>query len=63
MTSTISSPIQVRGVSKVTARRAPEIGEHNEQILMELGFDLKAIEGFRASGAVPELRRAETASK
>jgi formyl-CoA transferase len=63
MTSTISSPIQVHGVSKVTARRAPEIGEHNEQILTELGFDLKAIEGFRASGAVPELRRAETASK
>jgi formyl-CoA transferase len=63
MTSTISSPIQVHGVSKVTAKRAPEIGEHNEQILTELGFDLKAIEGFRASGAVPELRRAETASK
>jgi formyl-CoA transferase len=63
MTSTISSPIQVHGVSKVTAKRAPEIGEHNEQILKELGFDPKAIEGLRASGAVPELRRAETASK
>jgi crotonobetainyl-CoA:carnitine CoA-transferase CaiB-like acyl-CoA transferase len=56
MTSTISSPIQVHGVSKVAARRAPEIGEHNEQILKELGFDPKAIEGFRASGAVPEVR-------
>src|SRR5580693_7149792 len=54
ITSTISSPIQVHGVSKVSARRAPEIGEHNEQILEELGFDPKAIEGFRASGAVPK---------
>ena len=56
MTSTISSPIQVHGVSKVAARRAPEIGEHNEQILKELGFDPKAIEGFRASGAVRGVR-------
>jgi crotonobetainyl-CoA:carnitine CoA-transferase CaiB-like acyl-CoA transferase len=56
MTSTISSPIQVRGVSKVAARRAPEIGEHNEQILRELGFDPKTIEGFRAGGAVREVR-------
>jgi crotonobetainyl-CoA:carnitine CoA-transferase CaiB-like acyl-CoA transferase len=56
MASTISSPIQVRGVSKVAARRAPEIGEHNEQILRELGFDPKTIEGFRAGGAVREVR-------
>jgi len=56
MSSTISSPIQVHGVSKVAARRAPEIGEHNEQILKELGFDPKAIEGFGASGAVREVR-------
>jgi crotonobetainyl-CoA:carnitine CoA-transferase CaiB-like acyl-CoA transferase len=56
MTSTISSPIQVHGVSKVAARRAPEIGEHNEQILKELGFDPKAIEGLRAGGAVGGVR-------
>jgi crotonobetainyl-CoA:carnitine CoA-transferase CaiB-like acyl-CoA transferase len=63
LTSTISSPIQVHGVSKVSARRAPEIGEHNEEVLKELGFDAKAIEGFRASGAVPGARHAEGASK
>src|SRR5438132_10916549 len=28
LTSTISSPIQVHGVKKVTAKRAPELGEH-----------------------------------
>jgi crotonobetainyl-CoA:carnitine CoA-transferase CaiB-like acyl-CoA transferase len=52
MKSTISSPIQVHGVTKVTAKRAPELGEHNEEILKELGFDAKEIEGFRTSGTL-----------
>src|SRR6201984_3050044 len=38
LTSTISSPIQVHGVTKVPARRAPGIGEHNDEVLKELGF-------------------------
>src|SRR3989440_6618078 len=41
LNSTISSPIQVHGVTKVPAKGAPKIGEHNEQILQELGFDAK----------------------
>src|SRR5437762_12427700 len=49
--STISSPIQVHGVTKVPARRAPEIGEHNEEILEQLGFSAPEIEGLRASRA------------
>ena len=52
LTSTISSPIQVHGVNKVTAKRAPELGEHNEEILRELGFDAKQIDSFLASGVV-----------
>lgn len=52
MTSTISSPIQVHGVEKVAARRAPDIGEHTEEILRELGFDRSAIDGLRSSGAI-----------
>jgi crotonobetainyl-CoA:carnitine CoA-transferase CaiB-like acyl-CoA transferase len=54
LTSTISSPIQVHGVTKVSARRAPELGEHNDEILKDLGFDAKTIDGLRASGAVPK---------
>ncbi|GAA1254722.1 CoA transferase [Pseudonocardia aurantiaca] len=50
--STISSPMQVHDVEKVPARRAPELGEHNEEILQELGFDSKQIDGLLASGAV-----------
>jgi formyl-CoA transferase len=52
LTSTISSPIQVHGVNKVTAKRAPELGEHNEEILQELGFDAKQIDSFLESGVV-----------
>jgi formyl-CoA transferase len=56
LTSTISSPIQVHGVAKVPARRAPGLGEHTQEILEQLGFDAKAIDGLRASGAVPKAK-------
>jgi len=54
--TTISSPIQVHGVAKVPARRAPDLGEHNEEILRELGFGAKDIDALRASGAVPKAK-------
>jgi formyl-CoA transferase len=54
LNSTISSPIQVHSVSKVPARRAPKIGEHNEEILKELQFDTKEIERLRSLGVTWE---------
>jgi crotonobetainyl-CoA:carnitine CoA-transferase CaiB-like acyl-CoA transferase len=54
LTSTISSPIQVHGVTKVTARRGPGLGEHNEEVLKELGFGANEIDGLRRSGAIPK---------
>src|ERR1700690_18146 len=56
LTATISSPIQVHGVAKVPARRAPAIGEHNEEVLKELGFSAVEIDGLNASGAVPKAK-------
>ena len=56
LTSTISSPIQVHGVTKVPARRAPDLGEHSNEILRELGFDAKSIDALRTSGAVPKAK-------
>jgi len=50
--STLSSPMQVHDVEKVPAKRAPELGEHNEEILQELGFDPIEIDSVFASGAV-----------
>lgn len=52
ITSTISSPFQISGVAKVAAKRAPEIGEHNQEILQELGFDPKQIDSFVTSGVL-----------
>jgi crotonobetainyl-CoA:carnitine CoA-transferase CaiB-like acyl-CoA transferase len=56
LTSTISSPIQIHGVDKVPARRAPDLGEHTEEILRDLGFDTYGIEDLRTSGAVPKVK-------
>jgi crotonobetainyl-CoA:carnitine CoA-transferase CaiB-like acyl-CoA transferase len=56
LTCTVSSPMQVHGVTKVSAKRAPEIGEHNEEVLRQLGFSATEIDGLRASGAVPRTK-------
>lgn len=62
---TVSNPIQVHGVTKVPAKRAPELGEHNEEVLGELGFSASEIAGFSANGTIgkPASRRASAATK
>src|ERR1700723_119492 len=56
LTSTISSPLQVHGIAKVPAKRAPKIGEHNEEVLRQLGFSATEIDGLLASGAIPKAK-------
>jgi formyl-CoA transferase len=56
LTSTINSPLQVHGVAKVPAKRAPKIGEHNEEVLRQLGFSAAEIDSLRASGAIPKAK-------
>jgi formyl-CoA transferase len=34
------------------AKRAPELGEHNEAVLHELGFSANEIASFRANGTI-----------
>jgi len=54
LTATISSPIQVHGVAKAAAKRGPTIGEHNQQVLEQLGFSAAEVAALRANGAVPD---------
>jgi crotonobetainyl-CoA:carnitine CoA-transferase CaiB-like acyl-CoA transferase len=62
LTSTISSPLQVHGVTKVPAKRAPALGEHNQEVLEQLGFSATEINGLHASGAVPKAKEHATAA-
>jgi crotonobetainyl-CoA:carnitine CoA-transferase CaiB-like acyl-CoA transferase len=59
---TVSSPLKIHGVTKVPAKRAPEIGEHNEEVLKELGFTTDDIAGLRASGTIPHISILESAA-
>jgi formyl-CoA transferase len=52
---TVSSPLKIHGVTKVPARRAPELGEHNDEVLKQLGFSDDEIAALRASGAIPHV--------
>jgi formyl-CoA transferase len=52
LTSTISSPIKVHDVAKVAARRAPQVGEHTDEVLAELGFESSTIKRLRTEGAI-----------
>ena len=62
LTFTVSSPMQVHGLEKEPARRAPELGEHNAQILEELGFNPAQIESLRTSGTVPNAKEHKSAA-
>src|SRR6267142_303424 len=48
----VFSAVQVQGVTKVTAKRAPGIGEHNDEVLKELGFSASEVAGLYTSGVV-----------
>jgi formyl-CoA transferase len=59
---TVGSPITVRGVAKQPAMRAPELGEHTDEILAELGFSADQIEQLRAEKAIPDDNHREAPS-
>jgi formyl-CoA transferase len=52
MEEVVSNPISVRGTRKVAAKRAPELGEHNDEILAELGFTAGEIDTFRVEATI-----------
>ncbi|MET8786071.1 CoA transferase [Streptomyces sp. NPDC004589] len=56
---TINSPVNLRGVPKVPAKRAPDLGEHNDEVLAELGFSPADVAELRTQGAIPAPPRGE----
>lgn len=52
---TVDSPVVVEESPKVRPRVAPELGEHTEQVLEELGFNPAQIDELRANGVIPHL--------
>ncbi len=48
----IRDPVNVDGVPRVGVKKSPELGEHTDQILSELGYAPADIERLRESGAV-----------
>ncbi|MCK9994431.1 MAG: hypothetical protein Dbin4_02951 [Alphaproteobacteria bacterium] len=49
---TVNSPIWVEGAAKVRPRRAPEVGEHTEEILRSAGCTDADIAALREAGAI-----------
>jgi crotonobetainyl-CoA:carnitine CoA-transferase CaiB-like acyl-CoA transferase len=49
---TVNSPLFVQGASKVQPRRAPDVGQHSEEILREAGYEDATLMELRASGVI-----------
>ncbi|QRY46095.1 CoA transferase [Mycolicibacterium boenickei] len=50
---TVNNPITLRGLARVPSRRAPDHGEHNDEVLAELGFSPDEIDQLREAKAIP----------
>ena len=49
----INHPLNIDGLPRQGARHAPEVGEHTDEVLAELGFGAGEIEGLCQRGVVP----------
>ena len=51
-TLTVNSPFWINGQDKVTPRRAPNVGEHSEEVLRDAGYSGAEIRSLRADGVI-----------
>ena len=52
MARLVRDPVNVDGVGRVAPGRAPEMGEHSEEILTELGYSPEQIAAMRGNGVI-----------
>lgn len=57
---TVNNPITLRGHARVPSRRAPEHGEHNDEVLTQLGFSADDVALLREQNVIPAATQAET---
>ena len=50
---TVNNPITLRGLARVPSRRAPEHGEHNDEVLAQMGFSVDDIDQLRELKVIP----------
>ena len=48
----INDPVNVEGVKKIGAKKAPDNGEHSLEILSEMGFSDTEISAFQDNGVI-----------
>ena len=60
MSYTVNNPITLRGLARVPSRRAPEHGEHNDEVLAQLGFSADDIVALREQKVIPAAPEQET---
>jgi formyl-CoA transferase len=51
-TLTVSSPFHIDGEAKVAPRRAPEVGQHSEDVLRQAGYSPDEIGRLRSLGVL-----------
>jgi formyl-CoA transferase len=59
---TVNSPVTIREAPKVPPRLAPGLGEHNDEVLQELGFNATEIDGLHTNGVVSEAKEHKIAA-
>lgn len=48
----INDPVNVEGVARIGATKAPDIGEHTDEVLISMGFSETDIARLRDQGVV-----------
>ena len=52
MPQVINHPLHLEGVARVGPTKAPELGEHTDEVLVSLGYTVAQISSLREQGVI-----------